>query len=129
MMNRLRKIAGLLLVSCVCLAVAVPALAAGGTAALRPLKAYPGVAGTAQYEVNQGQRELQVEVAHVRSLAGRSVAIFVGGTKVGSARVNSRGVVEFSRNTEHGQRVPQVGAGTPIAVATVPGALMLVGSF
>jgi hypothetical protein len=129
-MNRIWKIFSLLLLSTLALAVVVPAAlaAAAGVAALRPVKGYPGARGTAQYQAQSGQRELQVEVAHVRSLAGQPVVVYVGGAKIGEARVNSRGVVEFSRNTERRQRVPQVRPGTPVAVATHR-AVILTGSF
>jgi hypothetical protein len=43
-----------------------------------------------------GQREVQIEIDHICSLAGRHVNVYIGGAKVGAARVNSRGVAELT---------------------------------
>jgi hypothetical protein len=53
----------------------------------------------------------------------------VGGAKVGAARVSGLGAARISRNTERGQRVSNVGAGTKVKVRTVGGALIVFGSF
>ena len=46
------------------------------------------------------------------------MSVYVGGSKIGSARVNSRGVAELVRNSELAQHVPQVHAGTNVSVQT-----------
>jgi hypothetical protein len=120
-----------LLISFLALAVAIPAaLAAGGTRiALKPAKAYPAAKGSAQYKAKPGERELQVEVEHIRRLAGRQVVIVVAGAKLGTAKVSALGAAQISRNSERGQRVPQVSAGTAVKVRTVSGTTIVTGSF
>jgi hypothetical protein len=130
-MRRLSRFFAFLSLAALALAIVVPmALAsAARIATLKPvLRGYPGARGAAQYQSQPGQRELDVEVNHLSALAGKRVVVYVGGSKLGASRVSSRGVVEFSRNTETGQSVPQVRAGTPIALATDK-AVILVGSF
>jgi hypothetical protein len=114
------------------LAVAVPAaLAAGGGTriTLKPAKAYPAAKGSAKYKAKAGERELQVEVEHIRRLAGRRVVIAVAGVRLGAARVSALGAAQINRNTERGQRVPQVSAGTVMKVRTAGGATVVSGSF
>ena len=129
-MNRPWKLFAMLSLSALALAIAVPvALAsAARVATLKPVSGHPGARGTAHYQSQPGQRELDVEVNHLSSLAGKRVFVYVAGWKIGATRVSSSGVVELSRNAEVGQRVPQVQAGTPIAVATGQ-AVILAGSF
>ena len=92
------------------------------------MKAYPHAKGSAQYQAQTGQRELQVEVEHVRSLRSKHVFFYVNGTKIGAARVNGLGKAELSRNTERGQRVPRVSSGTKVMVRTSRAAVVS-GSF
>jgi hypothetical protein len=130
-MKRSKRVSGFLLVTMLALAVAVPAvLAAGGTRiVLKPATAYPAAKGSAQFKARAGERELEAEVEHIRRLAGKRVVFFVGGAKVGAARVSGLGAARISRNTERGQRVSNVGAGTKVKVRTVGGALIVFGSF
>ena len=125
-----RSLSALLAVGFAALAVAVPAvLAKGGTRiVLHPAKAYPQAKGAAAYQAKAGERELQVEVEHVRALRGKQVFFYVKGAKIGAARVNGLGKAELTRNTEIGQRVPQVVAGTKVAVRTSRAAVVS-GSF
>ena len=125
-----RSVSTLLLVGFVALAVAVPVVLAGGNAqiALHPAKAYPHARGSAQYQAQTGQRELQVEVEHIQSLRGKQVLFYLNGAKIGAARVNGFGKAELSRNTERGQRVPQVTAASKVTVRTSR-ALVVSGSF
>ncbi len=129
-MTRSSRIASLLLASGLALAVTPALLAAGNSQiALKSSAAYPSAHGTAQYQSQPGQRELQVEVDHIRSLAGHSVNVYIGGAKIGAARVNSRGVAELSRNSELAQRVPHVGTGTSVSVQTGQGVRVASGAF
>jgi len=125
-----RSVSALLLVAFVALAVAVPVVLAKADRqiALRPVKTYPHAKGTAQYQAQTGQRELQVEVEHVRSLRGKRVFFYVNGMQIGAARVSGLGKAELSRNTELGQRVPRVSSGTKVTVRTSRAALVS-GSF
>lgn len=120
-----------LLITLLALIVAVPAaLAAGGTRiALKPAKSYPAAKGAAKYTAKAGQRELEVEVEHIRRLADRQVVIVVAGSKLGTAKVSALGAAQISRNTERGQRVPKVSAGTIVKVRTAGGATIVSGSF
>jgi hypothetical protein len=120
-----------LLIMLLALTVAIPAaLAAGGTRiSLKSAKAFPAAKGSAQFKAKAGERELQVEVEHIRQLAGRQVVIVVGGARLGTAKVNALGAAQISRNSERGQRVPQVAAGTAVKVRTAGGATIVSGSF
>ena len=130
MKRRRRRASKLLLGTLLAAAIIGPiAAAANGQIALTPARAYPAARGGAQYQAQPGQRELQVEVEHIRSLAGRPVLIFVNGAKVGVARVTRRGVAELHRNTERGQGVPRIRAGGTVRVRTTHGALIVTGSF
>jgi hypothetical protein len=129
-MRSTRRISGLLLVALLALAVVPMALATGSSqVALRASKAYRAATGTAQYQSQPGQRELQIEIDHIRSLAGQYVNVYVGGTKIGSARVSSLGVAELARNSELAQHVPQVRAGTSVTVQTSGAVTIVSGAF
>jgi predicted PilT family ATPase len=120
----------LLLVSLLAMAVVPAVLAAGNSQiALRSSNAYPAAHGTAQYQAQPGQREVQIEIDHIRSLAGRYVNVYIGGAKIGAARVNSRGVAELTRNSEIAQHVPQVRAGTTVTVQTSHAVTVVSGTF
>ena len=111
------------------LAVAAPAVQAKGgpgtRIALKSSGAFPGASGKAKFQ-NEGQRELEIEVEHVRRLAGRRVNFFVNSTKVGSARVNGLGAAQINRR---GASFPAINAGTRIKVKTAAGRLIVSGSF
>jgi hypothetical protein len=55
--------------------------------------------------------------------------IVVAGAKLGTAKVSALGAAQISRNSERGQRVPQVSAGTAVKVRTVSGTTIVTGSF
>ena len=84
---------------------------------LKASNAYPGAKGKAKFQVT-GQRELEIEVEHVRRLAGKRVNFFVGSTRVGSARINGFGAAQINRR---GSSFPAVRAGTVIKVKTARG--------
>jgi len=111
------------------LAVAAPAVQAkndpGTRIALKSAGAFPGASGKAKFQ-NRDQRELEIEVEHVRRLAGKRVNFYVNSTKVGSARVNGLGAAQINRR---GASFPSVGAGTRIKVKTAAGKLIVSGSF
>lgn len=111
------------------LAVAAPAVQAKGDPgtriALKASAAFPGAIGKAKLQ-NEGQRELEIEVEHVRRLAGKRVNFFVNAKKVGSARVNGLGAAQVDRR---GAGFPSVGAGTQIKVKTAAGKLIVSGRF
>jgi hypothetical protein len=128
-MKRSWMITGLLtaLIGAATLAPAVQAKGdKGGTRiALRASNAYPGAAGKAKFQAS-GQRELEIEVEHVRRLAGKRVNFFVGSTRVGSARINALGAAQINKR---GSSFPAVRAGTVIRVKTARGATIVSGRF
>lgn len=117
------------LVALAALAVAAPAVQAKGEPGIRiALKSsgvFPGASGKAKFQ-NQGQRELEIEVEHVRRLAGKRVNFFVNSTKVGSARVSGLGAAQVERR---GASFPAIKAGTRVKVKTAGGKLIVSGRF
>src|SRR5690242_2807022 len=75
---------------------------------LKAAAAYPTATGSAQYQSQPGQREIQVEVYRIRSLAGKTVVFSAGGMTLGSAKVSATGTAQITRNSELGQRVPTI---------------------
>jgi len=111
------------------LALAAPAVQAKGgpgtRIALKSSSAFPGASGKAKFQ-NEGQRELEIEVEHVRRLAGKRVNFFVNSTKIGSARVNGLGAAQINKR---GSGFPAISAGTRIKVKTTGGATIVAGRF
>jgi predicted PilT family ATPase len=97
--------------------------------AMKPAKAHPRTTGTAQYQSQPGQRELQIEREHLRALAGKKVTFYANGSKFGTAKVSKRGIVQIDRNTERGQSVPHVVHGSTVTARTGTGALVSRGRF
>jgi hypothetical protein len=117
----------LAIVALAALALAAPAVQAkGGTIiALEASGAFPGAKGKAKFQV-EGQRELEIEVEHVRRLAGKRVNFFVNSRKVGSKRVSSLGAAQLNRR---GSTFPAIKSGTRISVKTAGGRLIASGRF
>ena len=111
------------------LALAAPAVQAKGgpgtRIALKSTGAFPGASGKAKFQ-NEGQRELEIEVEHVRRLAGKRVNFFVNSTKIGSARVSGLGAAQINKR---GSGFPAVNSGTRIKVKTTGGATIVAGRF
>jgi hypothetical protein len=91
--------------------------------------AYSKANGSAQYQSQPGQRELQVEVQHARSLAGKTVVFSAAGMTLGSAKISTNGQADITRNTELGQKVPMISRGSSVAVRTAGGKLVTSGRF
>lgn len=96
---------------------------------LNPRTAFRRATGSAQYQSQPGQCELQLEVERVRSLVGKRVTISVDGAVIGVAKVSPRGIAEFHHNTELGQSVPTIVHGSTVTVRTSRGALVASGRF
>lgn len=112
--------------------IAPAAHAKGGDAiriSLNGSAQYPNAKGTAKYKAAGGEREFQVELENARALAGKTLNVFVNGTRVGSLRVSALGVGRFSRNTDLGQNVPMISAGSKVQIKTGTGTLVVSGSF
>ncbi len=97
--------------------------------AMKPAKADPRTTGTAQYQSQPGQRELQAELEHLPSLAGKRVIFYTNGSKFGVAKVSKRGIVQIDRNTELGQAVPQIVHGSTLTARTATGTLIARATF
>jgi hypothetical protein len=97
--------------------------------ALTPSTAFPKATGSAQYQSQPGQSEFQIEVEHLRKLAGRYLLVRVNGAKVGRAKVSTTGIAQLSRNTELGQRVPSIVHGSTVTVTRSAKVLITSGRF
>lgn len=123
------------LIACVAMTAALAPVAVakgGGTTRTITLKgsiSFPAATGKAVYKVNGSERELQIEVQHLTSLAGKHVNIFVNGIKQASPLVSSLGQVRYERNTSLGQKVPTIRAGSIVRARTLGGTLIAGGSF
>jgi hypothetical protein len=120
----------LAIVALAALAFAAPAVQAkggkGGTIiALKASSSFAGAKGKAKFQ-NEGQRELEIEVEHVRRLAGKRVNFFVGSKRVGSKRISALGAAQLDRR---GPTFPAINSGTRISVKTASGRLIVSGRF
>jgi len=126
----MKRIITLLAAAALALAVSVPAvLAKGGDGTrivLKPAKAFPAAKGSATFKAKPGERQLEVEVEHLRRLAGKRVTFFAGGTKLGTARIGVLGAAQLERRNS---AVPAVNAGTAVSAKTAGGVLIVRGSF
>ncbi len=77
---------------------------------------YPAAKGTAKYKVDASEREFQVEVENVKSLAGKTLNVMVNGKKVGSFVVNSLGVGRLNLNSTRGNNVPLIQPGSTVRI-------------
>lgn len=111
----------------VAMAIMAPTVQAkGGTRiVLNPTSAFSGAKGSAKYQA-AGQRELEVELEHVRRLAGKRVLFFVNNTKIGSSRVSALGAARVGKR---GSTFPAIRAGTVIRVKSAAGKTIVSGRF
>ena len=123
------------LIACVAiLVVAAPAAAAKGggvthTIALKGSVSFPGATGKATSKVNGSERELEIDVEHIRALAGKHVNVNVNGRRLASPLVSSLGHFSVNRNTGAGQHVPVIKAGSTVRIRTLGGTLIASGTF
>jgi hypothetical protein len=127
---KMKRITTVLAAAALALAIAVPSVLAsggGGTRiVLKPAKAFPAAKGSATFKAKAGERELDAQVEHVRRLAGRTVTFYVGGKRLGSAKVGALGAAHIERRNG---AVPAVNAGTVVSVKTAGGVLIARGAF
>ena len=128
-MKRRSRIATAAIAAVVLIAPAVALAATNWQITMRGSAAYPKANGSAQYQSQPGHREVQVEVQHVRSLAGQTVIFTAGGMKLGRQKVSARGLADVTRNTELGQKVPLIAHGSTVSVRTAGGRLVTSGRF
>jgi hypothetical protein len=126
----MKRFTMVLAAAAVALAVSVPAVLASGGGdtriVLKPAKGFPAAKGSATFKAKAGERELEAHVEHVRRLAGRTVTFYVGGKKLGNAKVGALGAAHIERRNG---AVPAIGAGTVVSVKTLGGVLIARGSF
>ena len=132
-MRRTPLIAALIALVAFAAVLAPAAMAKGGgttrTIALHPSVSFPNASGKAVSKVNGSERELQIEVEHIRALAGKRINVFVNRNKLASPLVNSFGVARVNRNTDRGQFVPTIKIGSTVRVRTLGGTLIASGTF
>jgi hypothetical protein len=93
-------------------------------------RAFRHAAGSSQYQSQPGQSEFEVEVEHVRTLAGKQLLVKVNGTTVGKMKVSRLGQADMTLNSELGQSVPTITCGSVVRVTTsTTGALVVSGSY
>jgi hypothetical protein len=112
-----RTLIPLAIVVLAALALAVPAVHAKDGARIIALKApssFAGAKGKAKFQTD-GQRELEIEIEHIRRLAGTRVSFFVNRAKVGASRVSGLGEARLDRR---GSNFPAIKFGTRITVKT-----------
>ena len=124
------------LIGCFALMAVIAPMAAakdgGGvrrTIGLHGSVSFPGATGHASSKTSSEERELEVEVQHVRALAGKRVNVFVNGTKWTSPRVSSLGAFHVDHSTQRGQNVPRITNSSTVRVRTLGGTLIASGSF
>ena len=119
----------LAIVALAALALAAPAVQAKDgnerIIALKAASAFPGAKGKAKFKVD-GQRELEIEIEHLRRLAGQRVNFFVNSKMLGSKRMSGLGAAQLDRR---GSNFPAIGSGTRISVKTASGRLIASGRF
>jgi hypothetical protein len=93
-------------------------------AGLHGSTAYPSVRGHADY-MSSWRRELDVSIWNARRLAGKTVVVYVHGTRVGTMHVWSGGSTHMNRHCG----VPRCSAGTVIQIRTQSGKLVASGTF
>ena len=132
-MRRTPIISALIALGAMAAVLAPAAMSSGGgttrSIALHGSVSFPNATGKAVYKVNGSERELQIEVEHIKALAGKHVNVFVNGNKLASPLVNSFGVARVNRNTDKGQAVPNIQNGSTVRVRTLGGTLIAGGTF
>ncbi len=93
-------------------------------AALHGTAGYRSARGHADYR-SYGHRQMDLSLWNARRLAGRTVVVYVHGTRVGTMRIWRGGSGHFWR----GRGIPRCGPGTVITIRTRSGALVATGSF
>jgi hypothetical protein len=86
--------------------------------------AFSRATGSSEYDRNTTERDVEVTVRNIAGLAGKSVTVWVSGSKVGTIRVTTAGVAHREWDTERGQFVPIASAGDFVKVRTAGGALI-----
>jgi predicted PilT family ATPase len=115
-------------------AVIAPAASAKGGGVTRQITlkgsvSFPNATGTAKSKVNGSERELEIDVEHLKALAGKHVNVNVNGKRLASPLVGRLGHISVNRNTGAGQSVPRILKGSTVRVRTLGGTLIVSGTF
>jgi hypothetical protein len=128
--------AGLLLLLAIAIAtllVAQPVSAKSAAtikrATLSGSSTFSAVNGEAKWKVKEGERELEIQVQDAKALAGKRLAVRIGGKLVGHMRVSALGRARLVKSTQAGQSVPAAVAGKTVRITTAGGTLVASGRF
>ncbi len=98
-------------------------------AILKGSTAYPAVNGEAKWKSKEGERELEVQIEDATRLAGKRLAVRIGGTLVGHMRVSALGRARLVKSTQAGQSVPRSVLDKAVKIRTSAGVLVASGRF
>jgi hypothetical protein len=87
------------------------------------------VNGEAKWKSKEGERELEVQIEDAKKLAGKQLAVRIGGKLVGHMKVNALGRARLVKSTQAGQSVPKSVAGKAVKIRTSAGVLVASGRF
>ncbi len=96
---------------------------------LRGSAQYPTAKGSAKYKDEGGEQEFEVELENAKALKGTTVRVFANGQQVGTMRVSRLGRASLNLNSDRGQAVPNIHAGSSVQIKTSSGVLIVSGSF
>jgi hypothetical protein len=98
-------------------------------AALSGSSAYTSVNGEAKWKAKGGERELEIQIEDAKALAGKRLAVRIGGKLVGHMKVSALGRARLVRSTEAGQNVQTSVTGKSVRISTSGGTLVASGRF
>jgi hypothetical protein len=90
---------------------------------------YRDASGAAEYDQDRDGRELEIHARSLQALAGQSLTVYVGATRVGTMVVSSSGTAERDWSTEHGDQVPAVAVDVRVHLRAENGDVVLSGRF
>jgi hypothetical protein len=90
-------------------------------------RGYRDASGSAEYDQDRDGRELEIHATQLQELAGRSVAVYIQRTRVGTMVVSSSGVAHRDWETDHGDRLPIAGVDDRVHILAGNGDVVLSG--
>jgi len=85
--------------------------------------------GEAEFEIESGRREFEVEVRDVNLPRGTALRVLVDGAQAGTLVLEDQGRARLRLRTDEGQTVPEITSRTRVVVADQAGATILAGAF
>jgi hypothetical protein len=92
-------------------------------------RGYRDGVGSAEYDQDGDGRELEVHARQIGELAGQSVTVYVGTTRVGTMAVTADGNAQGDWDSAHGDRVPTVRLDDRVHLRAANGDIVLSGRF